>query len=419
VKRDASAKLALLLISTALYVLVFEGAVRVFIKPSPVSYGTLLGRELPPVRVIPAPARPESAKSVGIGNGDAEAIGWADLQGVFREDPLLGYAPLERATSPHGWWVANNIGARSATDTSPQAAQGRRRILVFGESFAGGSRVRQEDAWATVLAAGNADLEVVNLAVDGYGMGQSLLRFRETTRSIDYDTAMLVFVPSADLWRDINTIRSLARASWNSYTVMPRFVVEEGRLTLVESPYEIGSDVYGDNALGLGERLKRHLRAYDRFYFRTRHESVPLIGNLVLWKVVATAYFTHERAELLRSMSAGRVDLDSEAMQVSRKIFQAMQDEVHAAGKRFVLVILPEQHELRKIQRSARSAQNWQRVVATSCEGDRQCIDVTPALLRVPPEDLDRGYDKTHYGPNANRLVAAAIEDGLKGLDRR
>ncbi|MBI3767141.1 MAG: hypothetical protein HY271_01465 [Deltaproteobacteria bacterium] len=396
-KRDAPAKLALLLISSALYVLVFEGVVRVFIKPSPLSYGTLLGRELPPVRVIPAPASPESAKPVG--DGDPEAIGPADLQGVFREDPLLGYAPLERATSPHGWWIANNIGARSATDTSPQTAQGRRRILVFGESFASGSRVHQEDAWPAVLAARNADLEVVNLAVDGYGMGQSLLRFRETTRSIDYDVAMLVFVPTVDLWRDINTIRSLARSSWNSYTVMPRFVVEEGRLTLVKSPYEIGSEVYGDNALGLGETLRRHLRAYDRFYCRTRHESVPLIGNLVLWKVVATVYFTHERAELLRSMSAGRVDLDSEAMQVSRKIFQAMQGEVHATGKRFVLVILPEHHGLRKIQGSARSAQNWQRLVATVCEGDRQCIDVTPALLRVPPEALDRGYDKTHYCP--------------------
>jgi hypothetical protein len=288
---------------------------------------------------------------------------------------------------------------------------------VFGESFASGSRVRQEDAWTSVLAAGAADLEVVNLAVDGYGMGQSLLRFRERTQSIDYDVAMLVFVPNIDLWRDINTIRSLARPSWNSYTVMPRFVVKDGRLTLIKSPYEVGTDVYRDNAAGLSQTLRHHLRAYDRFYFDAKFESAPLLGNLILWKLAATAYFTRQRAALLHSMSTGHIDLDSEAMRVSRKIFGAMRDETHARGKQFVLVVLPEDHQLRKVQRSTWSARNWERVVAASCAGGIQCIDVTPALLRVPPEKLDQGYDKTHFGPRANRIVAAAVEDGLRHLD--
>src|SRR4029077_19922460 len=101
------------------------------------------------------------------------------------------------------------------------------------------------------------------------GMAQSILRFRETTRLLEYDTAMLVFAPAVDLWRDVNTIRSLAKPDWNSYAIMPRFVLEKGRLTLVKSPYEIGSEIYRDNADGLSETLRRHLRAYDRFYFRT------------------------------------------------------------------------------------------------------------------------------------------------------
>jgi hypothetical protein len=349
-------------------------------------------------------------------NNDPERITWGDLQGVMREDALLGYAPLEGATSRHGWWVANNIGARSTIDTSPETPPGKRRVLIFGESFGSGSRVRQEDAWATLLAARSPDLEIVDLAVDGYGMAQSFLRFRATARPYEYDTAMLVFAPAVDLWRDVNTIRSLAKPDWNSYVVMPRFVVDDGRLTLVRSPYEVGSEVFRHNAHGLSETLRRHLQAYDRFYFRARYESPPVIGDLVLWKIAATLYSTVEEHLLLRSMGVGHVDLDSEAVRVSRKIFETMRDEVEARGKQFVLMILPEHSGLRKIHQYARSAENWRRMVSTFCAGRMQCIDVTPALLSAPAEDLDRGHDGTHYGPRMSRIVAAAVEDGLRRL---
>lgn len=413
--RDGWLKLALLLASTGVCIAAFEGAARVAIKPSPMSYGTLLGRDLPPVRVVPPEAPPPSTDKPARAD-DPQRITWGDLQGVMREDPLLGYATQEGATSRNGWWVANNIGARSTADTSPAIPPGKHRVLIFGESFASGSRVRQENAWATLLGASRPDLEVVNLAVDAYGMAQSFLRFRATTRLYDYDTAMLVFVPATDLWRDVNTVRSLAKPSWSSYTVMPRFVVDDGRLTLVKSPYEIGSDVYRDNADGLSATLRRHLRAYDRFYFRTRYESPPIVGDLMVWKIAATVYSTLGQELLERRMGVGHVDLDSEAMQVSRKIFATMRAEVAARGKRFVLVILPEHSGLGKMHRRAGHAENWRRMVATFCDGLVQCIDVTSSLLSLPPAELDRGHDGTHYGPKMNRVVAATIAEGLRRL---
>jgi len=55
-------------------------------------------------------------------------------------------------------------------------------------------------------------LDLVNLAVDGYGLGQSLrnLGLRE---DVDDDLVLLVVVPIRDVWRDLNTIRSLAEAA--------------------------------------------------------------------------------------------------------------------------------------------------------------------------------------------------------------
>ncbi len=413
--RHLRASLAFFVTSTVLFVAAFEVLARLFVRPSPNAYGTLLGRELPPVRVIPVRLPdPGSAKSGGRVDGDA--VGWPDLQGILREDPLLGYAPQEGTTSPHGWWTTNNIGARSATDTAAQPLPGRHRILVFGESFASGSRVRQADAWTSVLAAGRADVEVVNLAVDGYGVGQSFLRFQQATRTLDYQTALLVVVPSADLWREVNTIRALAQPSWNSYTVMPRFTAEDGRLTLVPSPYAIGSDVYADNAFGLSETLRRHLSRYDRFYFRARYESSGVIGHLLLYKIGAAVYSSIRASLLYRSMGAGHIALDSEAMQLTRMIVDAMRDAARTSGKRFVLAIMPEHAELRRIRRSPRSAQNWHDVFARLCAPTIDCIDVAPALQAAPAEDLDWGHDGSHFGPRANRVIAATMGDGLRRL---
>ncbi len=411
-KRGARADLALLLISTAVALLVLEGTARLLVRPSPISSGRLLGRELPPLRVV-APRPPAAPAAATASATDAEAITWDDLQGPLREDPRLGYVTREATRSPHGWWVANNIGARSVTDTSPATLPGRTRILIFGESFASGSRVRQEEAWATLLGAGRDDREVVNLAVDGYGMGQSLLRFRDTTARIDYDVAVLVFAPSVDLWRDVNTVRALAKRSWNSYTVMPRFVVEGDRLVLVESPYEIGTDVYRDNADGLSETLRRHLRQYDRFYFPTQYEPVPVVGRLVLGKLALSAYFWWRKSSLLHSVGSGHVDLDSEAMEVTRKIFEAMRAETRARGKQFLIVILPDHHALEKLRKRRGSAENWARMVATLCAGGIDCVDLGAGLLGTPREDLDHGYDGSHYGPRMSRVVARLIEPRL------
>ena len=61
--RDTRANLALLVLSALIFSLLFEGVARLLVQPSPKSYGTLLGRDLPPLRVIP-PRLPDPAGAV-------------------------------------------------------------------------------------------------------------------------------------------------------------------------------------------------------------------------------------------------------------------------------------------------------------------------------------------------------------------
>jgi len=132
--------------SAGFALLAIEIALRGLVVPSPTSAGHVLGSELPPIRLIPPQPPVHQPRA-----GQPDRIRRDDLAGIVREDPLVGYVPRERAISSNGWWQSNNVGARARHDTAAEPLPGTTRVLVFGDSFAGGSRVPQEQAWPAVL----------------------------------------------------------------------------------------------------------------------------------------------------------------------------------------------------------------------------------------------------------------------------
>jgi hypothetical protein len=332
----------------------------------------------------------------------------------MREDQVLGYAPKENMISLNGWWQSNNIGARERYNIPKEKPQGQKRILVFGDSFAHGSRVPQEETWPSVLEAKNGDLEVINLGVDGYSMGQSLLRYREIRKKIDYDIVILIFVPVADLWRDINTMRSLGEEDWEGYEVYPRFVLECGKLSLIKSPYKDQSSLEENNSTALSEELKSHLRKYDRFYFISKYETPWLIGNFLTYKLLARAYYIMKMNLLEYETKYGPQKIYSEAMQVSKHIFIAMDEEAKQEEKGFILVFLPDHYALFKINKSRSYRNSWTKMVSSICGSGLYCIDLADGLTQLPACQIDTAYDGSHYGPKMNRKIAELISNHLE-----
>jgi hypothetical protein len=266
-KKTTRQKLLLLLGSLCFVFLLSETGLRFLVQPSQFSSGKLLGKELPPYKLMPeAPVpmqgnRPEWFNEL-ISDGKKTTVG--DMFGIYREDSLLGYAPRENTVSVNGWWESNNIGARAREATTPEKPPGLNRLLVFGESFAQGSRVRQEDSWPYILGADCEGLEVVNLGVDGYSMAQAYLRYRSLRRQIEYDLVLLMFAPSSDLWRDVNIRRDVGGEWWGSYLSMPRFILDVDKFKLIRS-FPPANFFYSEKpAPDFEETLKAHLRAYDR-----------------------------------------------------------------------------------------------------------------------------------------------------------
>jgi hypothetical protein len=370
----------------------------------------LFGVELPPLELMPYNAPPESIdRSAWFENiiVDGKKITVGDLWGFFRQDPLLGYAPLENTISVNGWWQTNSLGARARSDIPQQIPIAQRRMLVFGDSFAVGSRIPHEEVWSVVLDSANETLEVVNFGVDGYGVAQSYLRYQGLKANLEHNIVLLMFVPSQSLWRDINIRRDLA-GNWGLYWIMPRFILEDDELKLIENPFQDETQEALDEAMQ-DAKFREFLRTYDRFYFSWEYEDPWLLGESFLFKFSAKDYSKARKAILTNSI----LFPGSEARRVSGKIIETLKNEVLRDGNDFMLVFLPTRTDLKSIKENYFYRSIWQRMVSSICKGDFICLDLSDGLQKVPPEELDSGYDGTHYGPKTNELIAELIGQKL------
>lgn len=399
-------------LSVLLTLSLFEIVGRAFLKASDTSYGVLLGRELPPKAVIPIseiPAIDPDAKFEDL-VVDGKNITTSDLWGMMQEDPVVGWIPRKKGVSTNRWWRTNNFGARADQYIGTHKPQGRTRVLLFGDSFTQGSRLPQAETWAYQLEKLNPGFEVFNFGVDGYGMGQSFLRYQNVQAGIDYDVVLFLFVPSVDLWRDINTIRSLC-GDWLSFAITPRFIFKDDRLEYVKSPYQNVLEVYQANHIRLSPKTRDYLRKYDRFYIRALYEDPPLLKYLISYKIAALFYGNRKIRMIYRQAFE---DPNSEAWQVTRKIFGAVKTLASKREANFILAILPTHLDIHKAQQDEHFREYWHNFVAKFIRGGLRTVDLLPRMSSTPLDELDYGYDGSHYGPKASFLIAEILSSAIQ-----
>jgi hypothetical protein len=408
------ANLGLSLAVTVALLLTIEFVGRMLVVPSDGSYGKILGTELPPYHLRSPFAPPQMTDRSAwyetlIVDGRKITIG--DLWGIARRDPDLGYAPKENTSSDTGWWQTNSLGARATTEFTRELSPGQTRILVFGDSFAVGSRLPHDETWSVQLDRQNDGFEVFNFGVDGYGMAQSYLRYQRVKGELDHDFVLLMFVPQTDLWRDINTRRDVGD-SWPIYWVMPRFIISDGRLRLVPDPFVQVSPQGSGQMSDWDPLLRSHLRAYDRFYFASRYEQPKIAGDFLLYKLAASSYGEY----LERRLRSSLFELDSEGMLVTKRIVLTMRSEVTAMEKDFILAFLPTERSLLSGRPSDRYWQRWGEMVTDFCQPGMICIDLAQGMRQASRDEIDKGYDGTHFGPRASRLIAGLIGKKLGAI---
>ena len=290
-------------------------------------------------------------------------------------DPDLGYVLRDDVAVRvrEGYEVhTGRHGIRSNGDGRP--AQARPVTLVVGDSFAFGDEVLDSETWPAVLERA-IDAPVVNAAVAGFGLDQSVLRAERLAPIVAADRIVVSFIP--------HDVRRCAMSIWSRHA-KPWFDVEAGR-------------------------LRAHPMAR---YAAWRHAIAPTLSRSVL----LDALFH----DALRSDGADTFE-HHHGEEVACLMLDRLAALGHARNARIVLLAQPQTPEPTDARYPTDPADPRPdaelAAVVIDCARRREMpvIDAIAAVAALPAERrqaLFRG--KGHNSPEGNRVIADVVRAGLE-----
>jgi hypothetical protein len=334
---------------------------------------------------------------------------------VQRSEWFKGYDDYLKRRDPRlGWPYAAESGGslydasgsrRSPAFPDPKSPNA---VSVFGDSFAYGTEVDDEHAWANQLAK-SLGARVGNFGVPGYGTDQSYLR-----HSLGGETSRVVILTHLSegilrhLTRDWDLITHMGY-----YAMKPRFVLDaQGALREVPLP-------------NLSEHEYLRSVGIEAPLLRVEHENfqpggaagvvelefpytVALLRNLGAYQVRALFARRPDHAEFYRR------DHPLQGLQITAKILQAFQDAAVKRGQWPLVVLLPTMQDMTYAKRTG----HWSYAPLVE-ELDRAMvsyIDFGPALLKHIGERDPRPFfmPLRHYNEEINKLLADAVYEALR-----
>jgi hypothetical protein len=308
--------------------------------------------------------------------GDVADGGATSIDRLHRYSESLGWEPRPGRYVEEG--RAITINSRSYRGEPVQARPGMRRALVLGDSIAFGLYVDDHETYAARLAALAGDLEVANLAVQGYGPGQSLLRLEGLGFELEPDVVVLGLCLGNDF-----ADAMLESFLYDSAHPKPYFRIEDGSLVRYDAHLRLGAR----------RRLALWLQDNSRL-FRTLAGS-PAGEPGASW--------TQRRREAMRAGAT--------AIELVGRLVLEMRARAEARGARFLVVLHPDQLDIGRLRDS------W----------DESLL----RLLRsqgVEALDLESEYEKLglryeelaidtigHLNPRGHEITASILEARLRG----
>ena len=111
-------------------------------------------------------------------------LGWTNIPGIALPDYW----------GPGAGITTNERGFRGAKSTSPVPPDGLKRIVCSGDSFTFGVEVGDADTWVSRLAFHRPSVDVVNMGVGGYGVGQAYLRFLRDAADLSHSVHLFCVI---------------------------------------------------------------------------------------------------------------------------------------------------------------------------------------------------------------------------------
>ena len=291
------------------------------------------------------------------------AVSWHDPNTQF--DAELGWSPIlgRRIETEWGTVSSNSLGFRSS-EVNPK----KNNILLLGDSVIWGYGMSDEKIASFYLEQKlkNTKVQIHNLGVSGYGIGQYYLYLKRKLESFDkVDQVILAIYASNDLWDTGSNV-----AYWRR---KPLFVLEEGDLKLTNSP----------------------IRKYCLRNIMT--------DSLILERITMLS----GRLEHWMSLLAGDRELEfEESKKIAALLIQRMRALVESKGGQLKIMLLPSYYDL-----DEEKSDSYLWFEAFCRDEGYSCADFGAFILesKVHQDHLYLPDDPHHYNERGNRLLAEAL----------
>lgn len=322
--------------------------------------------------------------------------------------PVLGWRHTPNYPRPMN--RMNSVGLRGTREYAPAPPAGVLRVAAFGDSFVYGAEVDNASSWTGRLEIENADLEVLNYGVSGYGVDQAYLRYLHEGTAFSPHVVLMGFMPD-DINRTISVYRRFL--SPGAALFKPRYVLgEHDELVLLESPLKTPADY---ESLLTNPREIIRVGRNDYWYPACVYEN-PLHDYSATMRLVCAAgglvYRRYLDSE--RPVKAGLFNEDSTAFKIQVALFRSYCAAVRERGAVPLIVMLPDLKALERIRRGAPPSYNP--LTTYLRNHNLPYVDAADALL------IDDGAADTktlftpggHYSESGNQRIAAWLITRLR-----
>ena len=246
-----------------------------------------------------------------------------DREFFCRFDRQLGWAPFENLTAIHklkglsGMVHQNQYGLRGPDDVQLNKLPGKKRILVFGDSYVWGFGADQTSIFSAPEVHGTNE-EIVNFGVSGYGTDQEYLFYQLRGAKFAADEVVVALTPYNDIANNL--------ASKQYAYLKPYFTLEGGQLVLHND------HVTNTRPRKIMSGLSRHSRVWNLM-----SESIRSARDLLRIRLrpnTAEARYAKFGPETV-------TDSDREGVDLTVAILKKFQEAATAQNANFYVVFIP------------------------------------------------------------------------------
>lgn len=314
--------------------------------------------------------------------GVVRIYSWLFFPKQMKIDPAFGWyhvsnAQRYRTTEGVKVLVAQNKLGHRGPDYGPQAADGKKRVLILGDSFTEGSHVGEDELFSNLIANTYPNLEVMNAGVGGWSTVQEYLYLKEVGVNLHPNLVLLMFFD--------NDLDENCLSFYPSIGPRPFASIQNGQLVIHQSP---SPEAWRKYALPLpfAEKLNRYSLAYHFF-------------NLRIYQSLRASYLNSLESEDVKTIAA------YPKMEIVKKLFRETRKTLDERGTLFAVGLVPSREDAQK-----GSSDIQGRMLSLCKEEGIPCI----SLLRPLKKEYDKGVKPyweadIHWNRVGHRAASEAL----------